>query len=202
MVINWYGEGCFKIQTGGLTLLVDPFLPSSGLTPPRFKADITLHTTTALPLGEDDTAREGVIAGPGEYEIKGVSIHGWQIESTGAEIRSAYLVKTEDLSLAFLGSMSRTPSPELLEGAGGAEVLILPVGGDPFLDGAAAAKIVKQLSPKIVIPSFFKIPHLARKADGVSSFLKELGQNAEPQEKIVIKKKELPPSAHAVVLSV
>ena len=64
-----------------------------------------------------------------------------------------------------------------------------------------AAKLVKQLSPKLVIPSFFKISSLTRKADGVSPFLKELGQEAEPQEKLVVKKKELPTSTRAVVLS-
>jgi len=201
MVINWYGEGCFKIQTGGQTLLVDPFNASTGLTPPRFKSDITLYTTTALPR-DISLNDEGAINGPGEYEIKEVGVHGWIAESSEQEIRSVYLVKTEELSLVFLGHISRELKPELLEYFGDADMLFIPIGGSPYLSGETAAKLVKQLSPKIVIPSFFKISHLDRKAEGVSSFLKELGQEAEPQEKIVLKKKELPASTRAIVLHV
>jgi L-ascorbate metabolism protein UlaG (beta-lactamase superfamily) len=200
MVINWYGEGCFKVQTGGQTLLVDPFSNTTGLTPPRFKSDVTLYTRTPLPLGIELDG-EGVIRGPGEYEVKEIGVHGYIAEALPEEVRSAYLVKTEELSLAFLGHIAKEPSPELIEHLSGADILFVPVGGAPYLDGETAAKIVKQLAPKIVVPAFFKIPNLSRKAESVASFLKEFGQEAEPQEKLVIKKKELPASTRAFVLS-
>jgi len=201
MIINWYGENCFKLQTGGITILIDPFESGNGLTPPRFKADITLYTTTSLPLSNDDIT-PGTIKGPGEYEIKGVHVFGWMLEKTESEIRSAYTVKTEDFTLSFLGNPKNIPGPETAEHAIGADIVFIPVGGAPSLDGTAAAKVVKQLSPKIVIPSAFKISGLTRKADSVSGFLKELGQEATPQEKLTIKKKEVPQSTQAIVLSI
>jgi len=40
MVISFYGEGCFKIQSGEAVVLIDPPSPQSGLTAPRFKFDV------------------------------------------------------------------------------------------------------------------------------------------------------------------
>jgi len=36
MVITFYGEGCFKIQSGEFSVLIDPFDAQTGLMPPRF----------------------------------------------------------------------------------------------------------------------------------------------------------------------
>ena len=201
MIITWYGEGCFKIQTGGLAILTDPFPASTGLTPPRFKADLTIYTRTPLPPGAPDEPGSRAIAGPGEYEASGVRVNGWALESRTDEIQSAYLVIAEDLTLACLGGASRAPSPELAERFGGADILFVPVGGAPHLDAAAAGRLVKQLAPKLVIPSFFRVPGLRRKADDVTRFLTELGQRAESQDKLSIKHKDLPQSIRAVVLS-
>ena len=79
MIINWYGEGCFKVQTGGLVLLTDPFLSQTGLTPPRGKFDIVLKTLIPLPLSQQENKEEKVILGAGEYEIKGIEIKGFSL---------------------------------------------------------------------------------------------------------------------------
>jgi hypothetical protein len=70
----------------------------------------------------------------------------------------------------------------------------------PFLsDSSRTSRIpsiflsVKQIAPKIIIP-FYKKP------DQLKEFLKEMEQKAESEEKLVIKKKELPTSTKTVVL--
>ncbi len=205
MVINWYGEGCFKIQTGGLTILTDPFDASTGLTPPRFKADVTIKTLTSLPIESTFGAaltEEVTVHGPGEYEIKGVEIKGWPLEekrSSEATLKTYYIVGVENMRLAFLGHMSEGEA-SLLENLGTVDILFLPAGGAPYLDPEVASSLIKQLNPKMVITSFFKVSGLKRKAHEVKEFLKEIGEEAETQEKLTIKKSDLPERMRAVVL--
>ena len=91
MVITWYGQSCFKIQSGDLVLAVDPFSRDIGLTPPRFKTDIVLVThdhpdhNNADSLPQENLFR---ITGPGEFDVKGVTIRGIQTfhDSAGGKI--------------------------------------------------------------------------------------------------------------------
>ncbi len=211
MIINWYGEGCFKLQEGETTILIDPIEGSSGLSAPRFKPTILVKTLMPTPTAESEKEPainedgSAVIVGPGEYEAKGVSITGWtlQKDSSDAFIKSVFRIKTDDLVIGVLGHLSEFNEPEILEEMGNIDVLIIPGGGKPFIECAAAAKLIRQINPKLVIPSFFKVPGLKRKAEDVSEFLKEMGQKVEAEEKVNVKKKELTdPKTKVVVLKV
>ena len=70
MIVNYFGDGCFRLQSGELSLLVNP-------TNNRLKADVVLKTLAA-PDGVPLSGAE--IAFPGEYEIKGIEIHGLPME--------------------------------------------------------------------------------------------------------------------------
>lgn len=196
MVINWYGEGCFKIQTSSMVILVDPFESSTGLTPPRFKADITLATNASFTKNFFPNSE---ITGPGEYEVKGIEISGLML----APDKTVYIVKAEDMQLGFLGHIAdETPAADLMEKLNSVDLLFIPAGGKPFIDQEKAAKLIKQISPKMVVASFFKTPGLKRKADDVKEFLKELEKKAEPQEKLTIKKKDLTEKMEISILKV
>lgn len=191
MVINWYGEGCFKLQTGGLTLLTDPFESSIGLTPARGKNDLVLKTLTAWPL--KDGEEEGrVICGAGEYEIQGVSVLGFPLlkESSEKFLKTVYKIAAEDLTLGFLGHLSGELTPEANQALKDADVLFIPAGGKPFINQESAAKLVKQLSPKFVVVSFFKIPGLKRGGSDWKDLADEMGQKPEISEKLTIRKKD------------
>lgn len=203
MIINWYGEGCFKIQTSGITILTDPFDSESGLTPPRFKADVILKTLTfpSIALNKEEVVE---IMGPGEYEFKGVEFLGWPLtkESNKESLKTVYLVKAEDLNLCFLGYISNGLDPSILEKLAEVDLLFIPAGGKPFVNQELAVKLIKQIEPKMVIASLFKTPGLKRRADDVKEFLRELEQKTEPQEKLTIRKKDLPTKMEVVVLKI
>ncbi|MFA4827569.1 MAG: hypothetical protein WC596_04990, partial [Candidatus Shapirobacteria bacterium] len=70
--------------------------------------------------------------------------------------------------------------------------LVIPAGGEPFLDQKIAVKLIKQIQPKIVIPTFYKVPGLKRKADDIKKFLEEIdAPKVEKIDKLVIKKKDI-----------
>lgn len=210
MTINWYGEGCFKIVENGVTITTDPVESFTGLAAPRFKTDVIVRTMMNPLSPEDDkpiAQNDGeavVIAGPGEYEVKGIQITGWPLmKSSGKDtLRSIFRIKTDELTVGLLGHLSEFNEPEILEELGDVDVLIIPGGGAPFIGQEAAAKLVRQIEPRVVIPSFFKIPGLKRKSEDVTEFLKEVGLKAEPSEKFSAKRKELDVKMQAVVLKI
>lgn len=199
MVITFYGEGCFKIQSGDLVILTDPISNQSGLTPPRFKSDIILKTLTPFPITNQlmNQQTNHLICGPGEYNIQDINIFGFALpkESTEKFLKTIYLAEVEGIRLCFLGHISEMPEPTTLEHLEEIDILFVPAGGSPFISQNLAIKIIKQLEPKIVIPSFYKIPGLKRPAKDLKSFLEEFngpkGKQMEPEEKLVIKKKDL-----------
>jgi L-ascorbate metabolism protein UlaG (beta-lactamase superfamily) len=178
MVLNYFGNGCFRLQSGETSILVDS-------ENNRLKADVGLKTLVTADVGapgEGDDA--GTIAIPGEYEIKGIEILGFPIagESTEKFLKTAYAVFWEEMKFVFLGHLSRPLDAAMMEEFSDPDVLVLPVGGGHFLEPEVAAKMVKQLEAKVVVPSFYKSP---------DEFLKALGKKAEKADKFVFKKKDI-----------
>ncbi|MEK9180293.1 MAG: MBL fold metallo-hydrolase [Patescibacteria group bacterium] len=187
MIINYLGNGSFKLQSGQTSLLVDA-------ESNRFKADVSLRTLVSAdlaPLSESSANTE--ITFPGEYEVKGIEISGIGVseESTDKFLKTVYLVHWEDIKLAFLGHISKPLSPAIIEKLDEPDVLFIPVGGGHFLPPEDAAKLAKKLEPSFIVPSFYKAP---------GDFLKAMGQKAETEEKLVFKKKDLEGTKNKVVV--
>lgn len=181
MIVNYLGDGCFRLQSGETVLLTNP--PNN-----RLKADAVLRTITApntLPPSDE-------IVFPGEYEAKNIEIQGWGVpkESTEKYLKTIYLVTWEDMKFVFLGHISSIPDDDVIENIAEPDVLFVPTG-EHFLSGADAAKLIKKLEPAIAIPAFHKKP---------DEFLKAVGQKGETLEKLVFKKKELESAKSRIVV--
>jgi len=209
MVINWYGQSCFKIIANALTIVTDPFAKNIGLRPPAFAADIVCvshqhedHNNISAIGGEPF-----VVDGPGEYEIKGISILGvesFHDQKQGQErgLNTIYLIESEEIRLCHLGDFGQEKlSDEQLEALGGVDILFVPVGGKTTIDSSTAAALVNQLEPKLVVPMHYKLPDLKVELDSADKFLKELGApSKELVDKITVKKKLLPESTEVVMM--
>jgi len=196
MTIEWRGEGCFEISTTGDHFSILTELPSrdSGLNAPRTKTDVLLSIWAGLEdtLFSKKQEDRFVISGPGEYEVKGTTIKGIKLSSEGNSIKTAYLIGVEDLQIGYLGEISKKEvTPELVGFFEDVDVLMVPIGGEEMLDADAAMALINQIKPKIAIPMYYKIPGLKRKTDSLEAFLKEAGVNVKPEEKLLIKKKDL-----------
>lgn len=200
MVITWYGQSCFKITSGDLTIAIDPFSKDIGLTPPRFRVDILLVTHEHYDHANAETIPEGafLIKGPGEYEVKGVYVEGiptFHDAKEGKErgINTVYKIVAEDIKLLHLGDFGEERlREETLDAVGDIDIVMVPVGGKYTLDGEGAAAAVKQIEPRFAIPMHYKIPGLRIALDGVDAFLKEMGaKNVEPQDRFAVKKKDI-----------
>ena len=96
----------------------------------------------------------------------------------------------DDIVLAIVGPLSKELNPKIQSELAGADILILPAGGKPFISQASAAKLVRQIEPSAVIPSLFT---------DLKPFLKEIGATGtKPEDKFTVKKKDLMPKAMTV----
>ena len=189
MVINYFGNGCFRLQSGETSVLVNP-------ENNRLKADVTLKTLAATAPSAAAGAEpndEIVISFAGEYEEKEIEILGFPVveESTDKFLKTAYAVLWEGMKFVFLGHLSKPMDATLMEEFSEPDVLFLPIGGGHFLEPEVAAKIAKQLEARVVIPSFYKDP---------AEFLKASGKKGEEMDKFVFKQKEIAADRGRVVI--
>ncbi len=173
MVLNYFGEGCFRLQSGDLSLLVNPLNN-------RLKADLVLRTL-ALP---DAPIVPEEISFPGEYEMRGIDVTGVGLagESSAKILKTVYSVRWEDMHFLFLGHLSQPLPASVLEDLDSPDMVFVPTGDEHFIDPEAALKLVHQLRPKVVIPAYYKKP---------DKFLAAAGVKPETEEKLVFRKKDL-----------
>lgn len=195
MHLELLGLSGVKIQTDRATILLSPPHRKSELPASRMKASVAV-----LEAPEDEINIESasenerlfVISGPGEYESSGVFFYC-------AGKPPATMLSAEGMTVAHLGSLNRELSAPEVERFEGTDILLVPVGGGDVLNAKAAAKLVAELEPRVVIPMHFAHPKLKTKYDKIESFLKEMGSAAQPVERAKISKKDLPQDTMEII---
>lgn len=183
MDIEYKGANCVTISTKKVNIAIDARLSAVGLKDITPKEAIAVATQADFALKSD----EGVVVDqPGEYEIKDISIVGVAaqrlIDHDDSKQATMYRVALGDVTFAVIGHVRSPLSEEQLEALGVVNVAIVPVGGNGYtLDAHQAVEVVRQLDPKVVIPT-----HYADKAVNyevpqmdLEPFLKELGAEHE-----------------------
>lgn len=205
MKIIWHGHSCFQIiaqkeKDIKVSIIIDPFSKEIGLKLPKLEADVLLisHDHSDHNNQKAVSGNPFVIAGPGEYDIKGVFVQGITAfhDNLGGKERgqtTIYNIKAEDISICHLGDLGQKElTSDQVEQINNVDILIIPVGGKYTISAKDALKIMSQIEPKITIPMHYSLPKLKIKLDGLEEFLKTLGiKSVEPLNSLLIKKKDL-----------
>lgn len=217
MDIIWYGQACFKLKGKTTSVVTDPFSPTfTSLKLPKITADIVTvshshedHNYVAgvgLEHQSDKETTPVIIAGPGEYEVRGVTIAGvstFHDKNNGAERgkNSVYQIIIDGIAVVHLGDLGHTLSKEQVATIGQCDILLVPVGGVYTIDASDAQEVISELEPSIVVPMHYKIPTLKFDLDPIEKFLKEIGKEAiTPLSKLSITKDKLPQEVETVLL--
>ncbi len=208
MDINWYGQSCFKLKGKNASVVIDPYEPEKvGMKKLRVSGDI-LAISHQHEDHNNKEAVEGepfVIEGPGEYEVKGVTVHGIQTfhdakdgKERGTNI--VYTVELDGVTVCHLGDLGHELNTAQLEAIGDVDILLIPVGGVYTIDAAAAVKVIAQIEPHVVIPMHYKISD-ALPLGTLDEFLKVYGKGkVDPLPKYSISKDKVPEGEEVVVL--
>lgn len=202
MDITYLGHSSFKIKTKTATIVTDPFDQQMvGIKYAQQEADIVTvsHDHNDHNAIDKVTGVKRVIAGPGEYEVMGVSIIGYKTfhDAKNGEERgknTIYVYETEKLRICHLGDLGHPLTEDLINEIGDIDILMIPVGGDYTIDSKLAAETVSKIEPFFVVPMHYQQEGL--KADafssltGVDNFLKETGLSVENMDKFSLKKED------------
>ena len=194
MEITWYGQSCFRLRSRGLSVVTDPYGPSTGLRLPRLTATIVTVSHEHEDHNNVDAVRGSpfVINGPGEYEIEGIFVIGvstWHDDKGGRDLgrNTAYLIEFEDLTICHLGDLGHVLTQEQVEQLSNIDVLLVPVGGRSTLTGTRAAEVVGLLEPRIVVPMHYKVAGLKAQIETANRFLKEMAvENPERMDALTV----------------
>lgn len=195
MDITYIGHSSFKIKTKSATVITDPFDPAStGIKFPPQEADIVTisHDHADHNYLEKISGYKKVVAGPGEYEIMGISIIGistFHDDKEGSERgkNTIYVYEAEGLRIVHLGDLGHALSESQIEALGEVDILMIPVGGVYTIGPKEASDLVSAVESYFVIPMHFG----GDKLQPLEAFLKEVGQEGEKMSKFSIKKMDI-----------
>jgi L-ascorbate metabolism protein UlaG (beta-lactamase superfamily) len=212
MEISYLGHSSFRIKGKLAVLVTDPFDAYVGFKFPKVEADIVLVSHDHQDHNQKELVEGNpyVIEGPGEYEVKGVSVLGLATyhDEVAGEKRgknTVYRIELEGMSLCHLGDLGHSLSSAQLGEVNGVDVLFVPVGGLYTIGPKRAVEVIGQIEPKIVIPMHYRVAEQKGNEtfaglSTVEDFLKEIGEEATPQPKLLISRDRLPLEREVVVL--
>lgn len=180
----------FANKTGGI--LFDNNQKALGLPEPKVKVANAVFQTMDGVAGPVKDAL--FFDGPGEYEVNGFSVTGIparaHMDAEGGHTATMYRIDTLDATALVVGHVFPKLSDEQLEKIGMVDILIIPVGGAGYtLDPEGAAKLVKRIEPKVVIPTHYKqsgVKYEVPQGD-LKDFIEEMGGNSEKMDKFKVK---------------
>lgn len=206
--IEYGGGNALRITSNKQVAVIDPKRSHFGLK--DLDAKRAIEIVTAADLAVRDSEAILLVDGPGEYEvhsysIKGVAANSYQDMDKNCKDNNIYSIEVDDVKIAILGNIEAKLTEAQLEEIGVVDILILPVGGGGFtLYGKEAAKIVKQIEPKIVVPIHYAGDGLNYEVaqDTEDEFVGELGTAVEKLDRLVIKKvTDLPDNLKVIKLA-
>ena len=208
MEITWLGHSCFRLRTGDLAIITDPFPASLGLPmgEPQAVAVTVSHDHPNHSHWQAVKGDPRVLRGPGEYELSGIYITGIMTPAGEGDPEgkrnTAYLIEMENLKLCHLGDVSSPLSTRQVEELTPLDVLFLPAGGICTVGIPRAVEMVQRLSPKVVVPMHYSLPGLGTALNPLDGFLKEMGlKDLEPQPRLNITATSLPAELRVVILA-
>ena len=204
MVIQYYGDFCFKITTkpGGratedVVIWTDPLPKGAGLRSPQGIPNILLLSHQKA-IAEDFKNSTVCLDIPGEYSALNIPFQGflsYRDTVLGKERgqNTFFMFESEDIHVVFLGALGQVFSPEMFDKLSQTDILFLPIGAGDTLSVEEAVELVRKIEPKVVIPMHYEmsgltLPNMGKK----KAFCEALGVEAENvQSKFTFKKKDL-----------
>ncbi len=161
--IRWFGHSMWKIATGKVSIITDPFSDIGYPMPDGETADIVLSSH-----GHHDHNNFDLIQGSykridteGKYLEHGIHIEMipvWHDEEQGCKRGKNLLMKFSIGDTVFLhcGDLGHTLGDEVLKQLGKIDVMFIPVGGTFTVDAKEAHRVVKSIAPAVVFPMHYR----------------------------------------------
>jgi L-ascorbate metabolism protein UlaG (beta-lactamase superfamily) len=185
MEIRKVSAGCWQIKTKKEVVLVDPDKET------KLASRIVVHTQNVdggVRLEDDSIV---IIAGPGEYEVGGVEVAGFN--GGGAKL---FTVTADGVTVGIFGELTEAIKDKKLEKLDGIDVLVVRIGYKDAIAMKDLVKIAKDIGTNYLIPMGYN--------DGDESLKKFLdetdNEGLEAVESLKVEKESLPEGMEIVIL--
>ena len=206
MEITWFGHCSTRIVSGDVVLLNDPF-PDMDVPPEVHIVAVTndgpLHSAYGRIDGEFH-----LIDGPGLYEALGYNITAigtaLSDEEGNRRINTVYVIRSDGVSVCYLGSLSVKLSARQLDSLGSIDVLIASAEQRGEVGPTEISRLVNVLGPRIVIPIGEDEAGEGRGGDEetpLGSLLRQMNvERPDPQPRLNVTENNLPRETRVVLL--
>lgn len=188
MEITYLGKTGFKVKGKSVSLALNPQVEKLG----RVIPDIIISENIKEALPDSF-----IVRGPGEYEVKGVNIHGHTITPRTEENSRTvvYQITLDNVTLLYGEHLIDNLPESKLKDLDDIDILIIPAISANGEKAKHIGEIISQIEPSIVLPMG---------QNGNEEILKELakefGKEITQTEKLTTTKDKLPTETEVVVL--
>ncbi len=179
MQVEWYGQSAFHLRSGELSVAIDPFEDMSGLASRGIQFDyppITGVEAGLLLVTHEHADHNGVEAIGGDPTV--LRSTAGQLESPHGTVtaiasehdeqagtargpNTIFVFELDGLRVCHFGDFGQTRlRDEQAAAIGEVDLLFVPVGGGPTIDGEQAAAIVERLRPRWAVPMHYRTPRV------------------------------------------
>ncbi len=191
MMIRYYGHSLFTLTlNNGKVILTDPYGNFCRYPLRELSADIVTishhhydHDSMVIVRGKPVVVDEaGYFFPAADVIITGVPTFHDNHEGTRRGRNVAFAIEAEGLKIVHLGDLGHLPNDAQKEALGGADVLMIPVGGTYTMNAERASLCVQALNPRVTIPMHYKTRFSEDLGIApVQEFLDRMGESPKPQ---------------------
>ncbi len=194
MEFQYYGANCISLATKSTRIVVDDNLKELGKKGIIKQGDVALFTNEL----KSDVARLSFCY-PGEYEVGEISIVGipakpFMHDDSGKQI-TMFKLMVSDITILITGHILGELDTAQKEAIGNVDIMFVPVGNNGYtLDSIGALSLIKDIEPKLVIPTHYKSSNLKYPIEQTSldQVLKDLPMEIKDRSnKLKIKQNDL-----------
>jgi L-ascorbate metabolism protein UlaG (beta-lactamase superfamily) len=158
MIITWLGHACFKIESAGYAIVLDPYADGyvPGLSPLRVTANKVLCSHDHGDHGYVDAVTLERSDAPCPFSIETISCAHDDVGGTKRGMNLIHILSAEGLRVAHLGDIGCPLDEEQLAKIGKLDACLIPVGGFYTIGPAEAVALMEQLNPRVVIPMHYR----------------------------------------------
>lgn len=158
ITITWHGHSCFTISADNYSIVFDPYEPDSvpGLPPLSLVANQVLLSHSHGDHGYAEAVHILDVVKKNPFKVSVIDTWHDDAKGTLRGFNKIHILDGGNLKAAHLGDLGCELEPNQIEMLKGLDALMIPVGGFFTIDAAQAGKLVKILTPKVVIPMHYR----------------------------------------------
>jgi len=179
MRVRWFGQSAFALS-GSAEVFIDPFGDMSAMagrgmtwTYPAItgvSAELLLVTHEHRDHNAVDAiegVKQTIRSSAGTFEtpiglVVGVASEHDDVAGTKRGANVIYVFELDGMRVCHFGDFGQSQlRPEQREAIGRVDLLFVPIGGLATIDGRAAAALVEELAPSLVVPMHYRTPALS-----------------------------------------